>query len=76
MICKGSSKGRRTTIKKNGYNKSVPVKFQKIAWVDTTVVEEIAADFVQHEKGKHGDAWIILALDNLHTHVDDENDAC
>ena len=45
------------------------IKFQKMAWVDTMVAEEIAADFVQHVKDKHRHAWVVLALDNLSTHV-------
>ena len=69
LICKGSSKGRRIAIEKNGWNKKVSVKFQKSAWVETTVAEEIATDFVQNKKDEHGDALVVLALHNLSAHV-------
>ena len=68
LIWKGSANDRRTTIEKNGWNKKVAVKFQKNTWVDTAVAEEIAADFVQHVKEKHGDALIVLSLDNMSAH--------
>ena len=68
LICKRSAKGRRNASEKNGWNKKVAVKFQKNAWVDTAIAEEIAADFVQHVKEKHGDALIVLSLDNMSAH--------
>ena len=40
LICKGSAKGRRAAIEKNGWNKKVAVTFQKNAWVDAAVAEK------------------------------------
>ena len=57
LICKGSANGRCTAIKKNGWNKKKSVKFQKSAWFDTAAAEEIAVEFAQFKKEKHGDAW-------------------
>jgi len=42
-----------------------PMQFQKNAWVDTKVCEEIARQFVEHKKDIHGDDWVLLFCDNL-----------
>eukprot|EP00557_Chaetoceros_sp_GSL56_P004565 CAMPEP_0176502490 /NCGR_PEP_ID=MMETSP0200_2-20121128/14783_1 /TAXON_ID=947934 /ORGANISM="Chaetoceros sp., Strain GSL56" /LENGTH=154 /DNA_ID=CAMNT_0017901569 /DNA_START=512 /DNA_END=974 /DNA_ORIENTATION=- len=41
------------------------MQFQKNAWVDTKVCEEIARQFVEHKKDIHGDDWVLLFCDNL-----------
>ena len=55
LIWKGSPKGTCTAVKKNGWNKKVSVKSQKSAWINTSVVEKIAAEFTQSKKENHGD---------------------
>ena len=72
LMCKGKQKGRRTAIEKNAWNKKIPVLFQKNAWVDADIAKELAADFVQHERKKHGDLWVVVSLDNLSVHVADD----
>jgi len=73
LTCKGKHKGgRRTAIEKNAWNKKIPVLFQKNAWVDADIAKELAADFVQHKRKKHGDLWVVMSLDNLSAHVADD----
>ena len=47
-------KGNRfTAAEKAAWSTNVPFLFQKNAWVDTAIMEEIAREFVEYVKVKH-----------------------
>ena len=46
--------------------------FQKNAWVDSEVAINLAKDFVQRTRIKHGDFWVLLNLDNRSAHCNAE----
>ena len=74
LICEGKHKGggRCTAIEKNIWSKKVPVLFQKNAWVDTGIAKELATDFAEHKRKKHGDLRVVMSLDNLAAHIADD----
>ena len=69
LVCKGTGK-RIKQAEKELWNTNVDVYWQKNAWVDTTVMEQIAQKFVCHKNKIHGkEEWVILFCDNLRAHV-------
>ena len=67
LICRG--KGVRITqLEKDSYNPNINVRWQQKAWVDREVMIDIANNFVEFKKEKHGDDSILLICDNLDAH--------
>ena len=47
--------------------------WQKNAWVDSIVMQELAKKFVDYKNKKFGeDQWVIMLCDNLAAHVDND----
>ena len=66
------SKGTGKRIRKeetNQYHKSVEMFWQKNAWVDGSLMIELAHKFVREKIKRHGDEWICLFADNLSAHL-------
>jgi hypothetical protein len=67
LICRG--KGTHISMLETvAYNKNVNVRWQQKAWVDRAVMVEIAQEFVQFKREKHGDKAVLLICDNLDAH--------
>ena len=72
LICKGTGTQIRQS-EKDLWDKSTTVFWKKKAWVDNTVMVQLANHFVQHKLDKHGpDVWVIAFCDNLKAHVSNE----
>jgi hypothetical protein len=65
-------KGTRfSAAERAGWSSSVPFLFQKNAWVDTVVMEEIAKGFVEYINNKHNGKRVLVFCDNLSSHLAD-----
>ena len=66
------SKGTGNLIKveeTSRYHPSVDMYWQKNAWVDGTIMVQLANKFVKEKKSRHGDEWVVLFADNLSAHL-------
>jgi len=69
LICKGTGT-RIREAEKALWDERVSVYWQKNAWVDNAVMEELARRFVLRKIEKHSEeAWVIAFCDNLKAHV-------
>jgi hypothetical protein len=67
-ILKGT---RFSSAERATWSKKVPFLFQKNAWVDTVVMEDIAKGFVDYVKDKHNGKRVLVFCDNLSSHLAD-----
>jgi len=72
LVAKG--KGLRiTNAEKEAWDSRVQFFWQKNAWVDSIVMQELAKRFVGYKNKKFGeDHWVIMFCDNLAAHVDSD----
>ena len=69
LVCKGTGT-RIRDAEKALWDERVSVYWQKNAWVDNAVMEELARRFVRRKIEKHGkEVWVIAFCDNLKAHV-------
>jgi hypothetical protein len=68
QVLKGT---RFSAAERAAWSKQVPFLFQKNAWVDTTVMEDIAKGFVVYVKEKHKGKRVLVFCDNLSSHLAD-----
>jgi DDE superfamily endonuclease./Tc5 transposase DNA-binding domain. len=72
LVAKGTGK-RIRAAETELCDQDVKFFWQANAWVDKTVMLELAEKFVTHKIEVHGlDTWVILICDNLRAHVDDD----
>jgi hypothetical protein len=68
QVLKGT---RFSEAERASWSKNVPFLFQKNAWVDTKVMEDIARGFVDYVKEKHKGKRVLVFCDNLSSHLAD-----
>ena len=54
IICRGSPRDRHKPYEKLSCDPRVLVRLKKNAWADTTTMIEIAKEFTQQDRVKHG----------------------